>query len=55
VVGLNDLDKAFERLDIAYEEELGGLIFIGSRIWKEIHNDPRYIQLRKKMHLPPHT
>jgi len=54
-IGLNDLDKAFERLDIAYEEKLGSLIFIAHPHWKEISNDPRYIQLRKKMNLPSHT
>ena len=51
-IGLNDLDKAFERLDIAYEEKLGSLIFITNRHWKEIHNDPRYIDLLKRMGLP---
>jgi tetratricopeptide (TPR) repeat protein len=51
-IGLNDFDKAFGWLEAAYEEKLGGLLFIGTRNWKEIHDDPRYIQLRKKMNLP---
>ena len=51
-IGLNDLDKAFERLDIAYEEKLGSLIFIAHPNWKEIQNDPRYKKLIKRMRLP---
>jgi adenylate cyclase len=50
--GLKDYDKVFEYLDKAYDEKLGGLVFLRTRHWKEIHNDPRFTELLKKMNLP---
>ena len=50
--GLKEYDKVFEYLDKAYDEKLGGLVFLRTRHWKEIHNDPRFTELLKKMNLP---
>jgi tetratricopeptide (TPR) repeat protein len=51
-MGLEDYDKTFEYLHRAYEEKIGGLIFIRGRYWKEIHDDPRFKDLVLKMNLP---
>ncbi len=50
--GLKQYDKVFEYLIKAYEEKLGGLVFLRTRHWREIHNDPRYHELLVKMNLP---
>jgi len=50
--GLGDLDKVFELLDTAFDKRLGGLNFIKSKHWRDIHNDPRYVDLLKRMGLP---
>lgn len=51
-MGLKNYDKAFEYLERAYDEKIGGLIFIRGRYWKEIHDDPRFKELIIKMNLP---
>ena len=51
-LGLKDYDKAFEFLYKAFDAKLGGLVFIRGRYWKEIHDDPRFKDLIKKMGLP---
>lgn len=50
--GLKNYDLAFEYLNKAYEEKLGGLVFLRTRHWKEIHEDPRFTELLEKMNLP---
>lgn len=47
--GLGDDDKMFEYLYKAYDEKVGGLIFINRRFWKKIHKDERYLDLLRKM------
>src|SRR5574338_261551 len=51
-LGLKDYDKVFEYLNRAFNEKIGGLIFIKSRYWKEIHDDPRFRKLLNRMNLP---
>lgn len=51
-LGLENYDKVFEYLNKAYEDKLGALIFIRSRLWKEIHDDERFKTLLSKMNLP---
>jgi len=50
--GLGNFDKVFELLNSACSKRLGGLNFIKSKHWKDIHSDPRYIDLLKRMDLP---
>lgn len=50
--GLKQYDKVFEYLNQAYEEKLGGLVFLRTRHWREIQNDPRFNELLAKMNLP---
>ena len=50
--GLENFDKSFELLNSACDKRLGGLNFIKSKHWKDIHSDPRYINLLKRMNLP---
>ena len=50
--GLKDYDKAFFYLEKAFEEKSGGLVFLRTRHWKEIHEDPRYTKILTKMNLP---
>jgi tetratricopeptide (TPR) repeat protein len=50
--GLGEKDKAFEWLNRAYEEHAGQMIFIKIDPWnKNLHSDPRYKELLKKMSL----
>ena len=51
-LGLRNYDKVFEYLYNAFEQKIGGLIFIRGRFWKEIHEDQRYTDLITKMNLP---
>jgi tetratricopeptide (TPR) repeat protein len=51
-MGMKNYDKTFEYLDRAFEEKIGGLIFIRGRYWKEIQDDPRFKKLILKMNLP---
>lgn len=50
--GLRDYDKVFEYLEKAYDEKLGGLVFLRTRHWREIQNDSRYTDLIQRMNLP---
>jgi tetratricopeptide (TPR) repeat protein len=50
--GFEDFDKTFELLNTACDKRLGGLNFIKSKHWRDIHHDPRYIPLLKRMGLP---
>jgi len=50
--GFQDMDKTFELLNTACDKRLGGLNFIKSRHWRDIHSDPRYFDLLKRMNLP---
>jgi hypothetical protein len=50
----NQRDEAFEWLDRAYAQREGSLA--GTNLWpefKNLHSDPRYSALLKKIHLPP--
>ena len=51
-MGLKNYDKVFDYLNRAYDEKIGGLIFIRGRYWKEIQDDPRFKELLIKMNLP---
>jgi len=51
-LGLRDYDKVFEYLEKGFDEKLGGLVFLRTRHWREIQNDPRYNNLLKRMNLP---
>lgn len=51
-MGMKNYDKAFEYLDLAYNEKIGGLIFIRGRYWKELQDDPRFKKLILRMNLP---
>jgi len=50
--GLNDKDKAFEWLDKALVEDHSGAIINVDPPFQGLRNDPRYKDLRKRMHLP---
>ncbi|UCH66603.1 MAG: tetratricopeptide repeat protein [Ignavibacterium sp.] len=50
--GFKDFNKTFKLLNTACDKRLGGLNFIKSKHWKDIHHDPRYIALLKRMKLP---
>jgi TolB-like protein/Tfp pilus assembly protein PilF len=50
--GFEDFDKTFELLDNACDKKLGGMNFIKSKHWRDVHNDPRYLSLLKRMNLP---
>ena len=45
-------DKAFNHLNIAVDKKLGGMNFIKSKHWRDLHDDPRYIEILKRMNLP---
>ncbi|MCF8396340.1 MAG: tetratricopeptide repeat protein, partial [Melioribacteraceae bacterium] len=49
--GIGDLDKVFEYIEKAYEARSGALLFITSRYWSDIMNDPRYFKMLEKMNL----
>lgn len=51
-LGLKNYDKVFEYLFKAFEQKIGGLIFIRGRFWKDIHDDQRFKELLAKMNLP---
>jgi hypothetical protein len=51
-MGIKNYDKVFEYLEQAFDQKIGGLIFIRGRYWKEIHDDPRFKKLLHKMNLP---
>jgi len=51
-MGLGEMDEAFRRLDKAYEERDGSLIYITVPIaFDTLSPDPRYRQLLQKMGL----
>jgi TolB-like protein/Tfp pilus assembly protein PilF len=50
--GLEIFDKAFNHLNIAVDKKLGGMNFIKSKHWRDLHDDPRYIEILKRMNLP---
>ena len=50
--GLENYDKAFEHLNTAVDKKLGGMNFIKSKYWRDLHDDPRYIEILKRMNLP---
>ena len=51
-IALNNMDKVFDLLDIAIEKKSGGMNFIQGNYWCDIHNDPRYKLILKKMGIP---
>jgi TolB-like protein/Tfp pilus assembly protein PilF len=50
--GLENFDKAFALLNSAVDKKLGGMNFIKSKYWRDLHDDPRYIEILKRMNLP---
>jgi len=51
-IALGDLDKGFEQLNIAADAKMGGMNFIRGNYWKEIHDEPRFKLILKKMNIP---
>ncbi|QQS37547.1 MAG: guanylate cyclase [Ignavibacteriales bacterium] len=50
--GLKDYDKVFHYLEIAFNERLGGLIFLAVHPnWRMLHNDPRMESIMNRMGL----
>ncbi len=50
--GLKDYDKVFYYLEKATEEKNGGILFIGKNPgWKDIHSDPRFKAIMKRVGL----
>lgn len=50
--GLKEYDKAFEYLEKALNEKLGGLVFLRTRHWRDLQNEPRFNSILQKMSLP---
>ena len=50
--GLENFDKAFAQLNSAVDKKLGGMNFIKSKYWRDLHDDQRYIEILKRMNLP---
>jgi hypothetical protein len=49
----NQRDEAFKRLDRAYAQHDGGLIYTKiDPLLKNLHSDPRFAALLKKLNLP---
>lgn len=48
-IGLNDFESAFYHLEKAFENHYNELVFLKLPSWKEIFNDPRYIDLIKRI------
>lgn len=51
LAGLGDMDEAFQRLNHAYEEGSGFLVFLRDKVWDPLRSDPRFTALLKKMGL----
>ena len=50
---MNDSDKALDWLERAYQQHDSGLTFLkADRLFNNLHQNPRYIQLLEKMQLP---
>jgi adenylate cyclase len=50
--GLGEFDKAIDSLHKAVDKRVGGLNFINGRFWKELHDNPRFKEILKRMNLP---
>ncbi|MGE5848094.1 MAG: adenylate/guanylate cyclase domain-containing protein [Ignavibacteria bacterium] len=49
-LGLEDYDKVFHYLNLAYEDRVGGLIYLNvSPEWAHLKSDPRFIDLTKRI------
>ena len=51
-IGLGEMDKAFDLLNISIDKRLGGLNFINGKYWSELHSHPRFSEILKRMNLP---
>jgi TolB-like protein/class 3 adenylate cyclase len=51
-IGLGEFDKAFDLLNISIDKRLGGLNFINSKYWSELHSHPRFSEILERMNLP---
>lgn len=49
---LKQTDKTFEYLEKAYQEKLGMWEVKSDLFFKDLHSDPRFINLLKRMNLP---
>lgn len=47
--GLGDFDKAYNRLELAVKERLGGVFFLSGSTWNEYKNDPRFQEILKRV------
>jgi hypothetical protein len=51
--GLGEKDRAFESLERGYAERSAGMAYIkADPFWDELHSDPRYADLLRRMGLP---
>jgi len=54
--GLNDKDEAFRLLERAYEQHSPDMQYLGiDALFYGLRSDPRYIDLLRRMGLPPPT
>lgn len=51
-IGLGEMDKAFDLLNISIDKRLGGLNFINGKYWSELHSHPRFSEILERMNLP---
>ena len=51
--GLGNKDRAFQELEKGYAERSGSMVYIKTDpFWDEVHSDPRYTDLLRRMGLP---
>ena len=50
--GLGEWDTVFHLLNSSIDKRLGGLNFIKGKYWKELHDQPRFKEILKRMNLP---
>jgi len=55
-VGLGELEKTFDMLEIAYRERAWELVFLRVEPWfAHLHSQPRFVKLLKALHFPERT
>ncbi|HEY6302056.1 MAG TPA: hypothetical protein VIX14_03220 [Terriglobales bacterium] len=51
--GLRDKDEAFRLLERGYKGHTAAMVYLGCDVaWYEMHSDPRYAELLRRMGLP---
>jgi len=52
-IGMGDLDKAFQQLEISYSEHFAALAYLTTDpLYEDLQNDSRYADLARRMQLP---